>query len=122
MIRDFGSMLAVGIAILAIAGVLIPASVLFWRDKKRKPSSMPQASSRFQVEGLVRALTSSADKRLLPVVALGVAFVFIGLLADRQITIQTDPEKFVPQNSPVLRDLRKIRDVAGSANQLGIMV
>lgn len=122
MIRDFGSMLAVGIVILAIAGVLIPTSILFWRDKKREPSSMPQASSRIQVEGFVRALTSSADKRLLPVVALGVAFVFIGLLADRQITIQTDPEKFVPQDSPVLRDLRTIRDVAGSANQLGIMV
>ena len=122
MIRDFGSMLAVGIVILAFAGVLIPACILFWRDKKREPSSMPQASSRIQVEGFVRALTSSADKRLLPVVALGVAFVFIGLLADRQITIQTDPEKFVPQNSPVLRDLRTIRDVAGSANQLGIMV
>ena len=122
MIRDFGSMLAVGIVILAIAGILVPASILFWRDKKREPSSVPQASSRIQVEGLVRALTSSADKRLLPVVALGVAFVFIGLLADRQITIQTDPEKFVPQGSPVLRDLRTIRDVAGSANQLGIMV
>lgn len=122
MIRDFGSMLAVGIVILAIAGVMVPASILFWRDKEREPKSIPRADSRIHVEGIVRALTSSADRRLLPVVALGVAFVFIGLLADRQITIQTDPEKFVPQDSPVLTDLRMIRDVAGSANQLDILV
>jgi len=122
MIRDFGSMLAVGIVILALAGVLLPASILFWRDKNRDVTTRPQVRSGIPVEGLVRALTSSTNGRLVPVVALGVAFIFIGLYAERQITIQTDPEKFVPQDSPVLRDLRTIRDVAGSSNQMGIMV
>jgi hydrophobe/amphiphile efflux-3 (HAE3) family protein len=122
MIRDFGSMLAVGITILAVAGVLLPASLLFWRDKTRGQTPQPAPTGRLQVERLVKALTSSTDRRLLPVVAIGVAFILIGLVADRQITIQTDPEKFVPQDSPVLTDLRAIREVAGSSNQMGIMV
>ncbi|MEX0786465.1 MAG: hydrophobe/amphiphile efflux-3 (HAE3) family transporter [Dehalococcoidia bacterium] len=122
MIRDFGSMLAVGIIILAVAGVIIPASVLYMRDRNRNPAPEATPPRRMEVERLVRALTSSADGRLLPVVALGVAFIFIGLLADRQIDVQTDPERFVPQDSPVLRDLYTIRDTAGSSSQMGIMV
>ncbi len=121
MIRDFGSMLAVGITILAIAGILVPSSILFWRDRKHETKPRTGTSSGLEVAGIVRTLTST-DRRLLPIVAIGVAFIFIGLLADRQITIQTDPEKFVPQDSPVLADLRTIRDVAGSSSQLGIMV
>jgi len=122
MIRDFGSMLAVGVTILAIAGVLVPASILFWRDKKRVPETPAAGNGRLQVERFVRVLTSSGDRRLLPVVAIGVAFVLIGLVADRQITIQTDPEKFVPEDSPVLQDLYTVRDVAGSSDQMGIMI
>ena len=122
MIRDFGSMLAVGIVILAIAGVVIPASLLFWRDKRLQGSNVTAPAKRLEVARLVRVLTSTADRRLLPVVAIGVAFIFIGLAADRQLTIQTDPEKFVPQDSQVLQDLFRIRDAAGSSSQLGIMV
>ncbi|MCH8994279.1 MAG: RND family transporter, partial [Chloroflexi bacterium] len=122
MIRDFGSMLSVGIVILAIAGVVIPASVLFWRDQRRQGGTAAVPAKRLEVARLVRVLTSTADRRLLPVVAIGVAFIFIGLAVDRQLTIQTDPEKFVPQDSQVLRDLFRIRDSAGSSSQLGIMV
>jgi hypothetical protein len=122
MIRDFGSMLAVGIVILFLAGIIIPTSLLFWRDRHREPSPVAAPSNRLEVERLVRALTSSADRRLVPVVAVGVAFVFIGLLADQRISVQTDPERFVPQDSQVLRDLYRIRDTAGSSSQLGIMV
>ena len=122
MIRDFGSMLAVGIVILFLAGVVIPASLLFWRDRRRTPRGAAGPSNRLEVERVVRALTSSADRRLLPVVALGVAFIFVGLLAEQRITVQTDPERFVAQDSQVLRDLFRIRDVAGSSSELGIMV
>lgn len=122
MIRDFGSMLAVGIVILALAGIIIPASLLFWRDRQREPSPVAAQSNRLEVERLVRALTSSADRRLLPVVAIGVVFIFVGLLADQRITVESDPEKFVSQDSQVLRDLYRIRDTAGSSSQLGIMV
>ena len=123
MIRDFGSMLAVGIVILAAAGILLPASLLYYRDRLRQPRQSTNAPpQRLQVENLVRALTSSTDRRLLPIVAIGVAFIVIGFVADRNITIQTDPERFVPQDSPVLQDLYQIRDTAGSSSQMGFMV
>jgi hydrophobe/amphiphile efflux-3 (HAE3) family protein len=122
MIRDFGSMLAVGIVILAVAGIVIPASLLFWRDQRPEHRHVTAAPNRLEMERLVRALTSSADRRLVPVVAIGVAFIIIGLLADQRITVQTDPERFVSQDSQVLRDLYHIRDIAGSSSQLGIMV
>ncbi|OGO51168.1 MAG: hypothetical protein A2148_08825 [Chloroflexi bacterium RBG_16_68_14] len=123
MIRDFGSMLAVGTVILLLADALFLISVLYARDHHLRPRVAVGPSSRLQMERLVRSLTSSAEGRFLPVVlAVGIVFVFIGLWAEERITIQTDPERFVPQDSPVLRDLYRIRDTAGSSSQLGIMV
>jgi len=122
MIRDFGSMLAVGTVILFVANLFLLGSVLYLRDRSRRPGPTLRPSSRLEVEWLVRALRSSADGRLLPIIIAGVAFVLIGLWAERHITIQTDPERFVPQDSRVLRDLYRIRDTVGSSSELGIMV
>ena len=121
MIRDFGTMLAVGIVILFLAGIIIPTSLLYWRDRSRRPTAATDTSG-VQVETFVRALTTSGDGRLVPIVAIGVFFVLIGLFVDQRITVQTDPERFVPQDSPVLRDLYRIRDIAGSSSELGLMV
>jgi predicted RND superfamily exporter protein len=75
-----------------------------------------------EVERVVRALASTAEGRVLPIVALGLAFVLVGLWAERHISIETDPERFVPSDSKVIKDLWQIRDVAGSSNQLDVMV
>jgi predicted RND superfamily exporter protein len=45
-----------------------------------------------------------------------------GLVVDRGTTVRSDPEGFIPQDSPVLTDLREIRDVAGSSSELGFLV
>ncbi len=121
MIRDFGSMLAVGIVILCIAGIIIPSSLLFWRDRHRVQASAVVPSGRLELERIVRALSSS-DRKLLPIVVVGILFIFIGLIVDQRIPIQSDPERFVPQDSQVLKDLRQVRETAGSSDELGIMI
>ncbi|MDI6856832.1 MAG: hydrophobe/amphiphile efflux-3 (HAE3) family transporter [Dehalococcoidia bacterium] len=123
MIRDFGSMLAVGTIILFFAGLLFLHSVLFLRGR-RASRSVTTASRRrgLQVENVVNTITANTVGRLLPVIAIGLFVVLLGLFLDQRIPLQTDPEKFIPQNSPVLKDLYYIRDTAGSTSELGILV
>lgn len=123
MIRDFGLMLGLGILVIFVAGVAIPAGVLFWRDRRIAPGPDLTASSLVDVERLTRGLTSSAEGlRILPALAVGIIFVGVGFWVDQRITVQTNPEKWIPQDSLVLQDLQHIRDAAGSSAQLGIMV
>jgi hydrophobe/amphiphile efflux-3 (HAE3) family protein len=70
----------------------------------------------------VNTITTNTVGRLLPVIAIGLFVVLLGVFLDQRIPLQTDPERFIPQNSPVLKDLYYIRDTAGSTSELGIFV
>jgi predicted RND superfamily exporter protein len=48
--------------------------------------------------------------------------VAAGIVAAPRTTVQSDAERFIPQDNPVLRDLRSLRDVADSSGDLGLMV
>jgi hydrophobe/amphiphile efflux-3 (HAE3) family protein len=123
MIRDFGSMLAVGTVILFLAILFILNAILFLRDRARQGDRAEQPlTARFRVENVVQTLTRNTVGRVLPIVVIGLFIALIGLLVDSHIPVQTDPERFIPQNSAVLQDLYHIRDVAGSSSELGIFV
>lgn len=123
MIRDFGSMLAVGTVILFLASLFILNAILFLRERVRMGNPTDQRrSARFRVENVVQTLARSTVDRVLAIVAVGLFIVLVGLLVNSRIPLQTDPERFIPQDSPVLKDLYRIRDVAGSSSELGIFV
>ncbi len=123
MIRDFGSMLTVGTVILFLTSLFLLHAVLYWRLGARlAASSASRAAAHFQVESVVRSITTNTVGRVLPVLAIGLFVVLLGLFLDQRLPLQTDPERFIPQNSQVLKDLYHIRDTAGSTSELGLMV
>lgn len=120
MIRDFGSMLAVGTFMLFIGAFFLVNSVLYLRDRGRAPRSPGRA--RFEVERFVGAMTRTTAGKGLVVLAIAAFIAVVGAYLDRRLPVQTDPERFVPADSAVLRDLYRIRDVAGSSNELNFLV
>lgn len=124
MIRDFGSMLAVGTIILFAAVLFFLNSVLFMREQADRGDDRHHAphAARFRVERVVRTITTNAVGRILPVIAIGLFVVLLGIFLDRRIPLETEPERFIPQDSPVLRDLYYIRDTGGTTSELGILV
>ena len=123
MIRDFGSMLTVGTVILFLACLLLLHAVLYARERKRPETRRaPAEATRFQVESVVRSITTNTVGRVLPVIAIGLFVVLLGVFLDQRIPLQTEPERFIPQDSQVLKDLYYIRDTAGSNSELGLMV
>jgi hydrophobe/amphiphile efflux-3 (HAE3) family protein len=121
MIRDFGSMLAVGAVIVFITSIVLISCVIYLRERQRL-GSVPPNASRFEVERIVGGLTSRTVGRLVPI-ALAATFVAVlGLYVSRKIPTQTDPEKFVPADSTVLKDLRQLSAVVGSTSELDLLL
>jgi hypothetical protein len=100
--------------------------VLAWRDRARAARGRPPAQAlshrRHGLERVVGRLTSLAHGH--PLLVLGVATVVVagGVVAGPRTAIQSDAEKFIPQDSPVITDLRYLREVADSSGDLGLMV
>jgi hydrophobe/amphiphile efflux-3 (HAE3) family protein len=121
MIRDFGSMLAVGAVIVFVTSLTLISGVVYLRERKRL-GVRAQPRARFEVERIVSGLTARTVGRLAPIALVALAVSLGGLYVSQKIPTQTDPEKFVPSDSRVLVDLHKVRDVAGSTNQLNLLI
>ncbi len=121
MIRDFGSMLAVGAAIVFLTGVLLVSGVLYLRERTRL-GKRDNMRVRFEVERLVGGLTSRTVGRLAPIALVAVVVALAGLYVGRKIETQTDPERFVPSGSGVLKTLHYVRDISGSTDELDLLV
>ena len=121
MVRDFGVMLAVGTAVLLVAVLVFVPVALVWRDHRRSPKPLP-AIRRFGVERLVRGLAGAASARPRLVAACALLIAIGGFAVHARVPVESDPEKFAAAGSPVLHDLRQLREVTGTSADIGLMV
>ena len=118
MIRDFGILLAIGITVLVIVGIVITASALGIREWTKRTEVRPPS----MVERIVVKLGGLPTKFGLPLVILaGVLFVG-GVLAEGSAKIESDPIKWIDQDSQVVQDIVKLEDETGFSSTLGILV
>jgi len=121
MIRDFGSMLAVGALIVFLISTTLIAATIFLRERVRL-GERPPVRARIEVERIVGGLTARTVGRIAPIAAAAAVVAVAGLYVSGRISTETDPEKFVPSNSEVLTDLHKVRDTVGSTSELNFLV
>ncbi|GAM16555.1 efflux RND transporter permease subunit [Mesobacillus selenatarsenatis] len=124
MIQDFGKMLTVGMIISFIVGVFILIPVLFTRDhffggernKKKQIKLKKKKEDRF-FNWFTRKVIS------LKWFIIFVAFISagFGMWADLQAGVETDVEKFMPQDTQELKDIHKLREILGSTDQISIV-
>jgi len=120
MIRDFGLLLAVGIAVICIASIVVPLAALGIREYRS-----PTQGKDFSHGNLARLVVwlGSLPTRLALPIALASAVVFVGgVLVEDDLTIQSDPEQWVNQSSQVIHDIDTIKTETGSSSELGIFV
>lgn len=121
MVRDFGSMLAVGSIIVFITSISLVSSIVYLRERTRiGPRPAPRA--RFEVERLVRGITVRTVGKLLPIALAGALIATVGFFVSRRIPTQMNPEKFVPSDSSVLADLHRVSAVAGTTSEIDLLV
>ena len=119
MIRDFGVLLAVGIVILVIVGIIVPGSVLGVREHNRPTGGEPKG---LWVEQVVVKL-GSLPVKVAPIIALvGVGLFVGGVLVESDTKIESDPIKWISQDSDVVEDVERLEDETGFSTTLGILV
>ncbi len=117
MIRDFGVLLALGIVLLFVSAIVVPVAVLSLREKRN-----PTTTYRHQpvVEGAMTKLGHLPRWTAIPLVIVAIGLFAGGLIAEEKTPIQTDPEKWVNQNSEVIHNLDRLREETGSSSELGV--
>ncbi len=119
MIRDFGVLLAIGIVVLVITGIVVPGSALGVREFKSRTGGEPKG---LWVEHVVVKL-GSLPVKVAPIIAvLGVGLFIGGVLVEQDTRIESDPIKWINQDSQVVQDINRLEDETGFSSTLGILV
>ena len=119
-IREFGVLLAVGIAAMFVVGVLFPVAVLVCREE-RWPA--PVEGDQDGVLGRWAArLARSGLAVFWPLVVGSAVVIVIGLSLNDSTPIQTDAEEWVPADNQRLQDLGVVRDATGWSSELSFVI
>ena len=120
MIRDFGVLLAVGIVILVIVGIIVPGSRA---RRARAQQTDARASRRACGSSSVVVKLGSLPTKVAPIIALvGVGLFVGGVLVESDTKIESDPIKWISQDSDVVKDVERLEDETGFSTTLGILV
>jgi hydrophobe/amphiphile efflux-3 (HAE3) family protein len=120
MIRDFGLLLAVGIAVICLCSILLPLATLGAREFRSPTTGRDFSHER--LANLVVWLGSLPRKMAVPL-AIGSVVVFAGgILVEDQLRIQSDPEEWANQDTQVIRDIDTLKQETGSSAELGVFV
>lgn len=121
MIQDFGSMLTIGIMVALSIAVFVFLPFLFVKDwffcsEKPKKKRRIVKQNRF-----VHALTGVILKLKYGVLLVAIAIAVLGIYVDIDAPAETDLESFMPQDSEALADIKELRAIIGSTEQLAIV-
>jgi len=120
MLRQFGLLLAVGIAVICLCSIIVPLAILGIREYKS-----PTKGRDFRTGPLGRLVVWLGSLPASVAVYLTLASVIIfagGILVEGKLELQTDPIKWVNQDSQVIHDLNTLDRQTGSSSELGMFV
>ncbi|HEX4903081.1 MAG TPA: MMPL family transporter [Acidimicrobiales bacterium] len=118
MIRDFGIMLSVGIVALVFCGIVLPATILGVREFTTPTTERADS----WVEKVVIWLGGLPRSWAIPLVIASVLLFIGGIALEGRFEIESDPIKWVNQDTQTVRDLETLEDAAGISSNLGILV
>ncbi len=120
MIRDFGLLLAVGIAVICVNSIVMPLAALGIREFRS-----PTTGRDFR-EGILGRLTvklgSLPQTFAIPLAVASVAIFVGGILVEDDLRLQTDPIEWVNQSSGTIEDIRTLEAEIGTSGELGVFV
>ncbi len=119
MIREFGLLLALGIAVICLCSIVVPLATLGIRENKwPKPRPFKEGPL-----GRMVVVMGSLPKSLGPVLAVAsLAVFFFGVVVEDKLVLQTDPLQWVDQQSQGIKDYNSVVAQTGSGNELGIYI
>lgn len=140
-VRDFGALLALGVAILYCVALVALNALLYRFDKapglaaREDETDLPAVSvaagaadsaarrgPRLDLSRYLVRVSSLSVRFGLPVLVLAVVLAVGGLAVDHLVPVQTDIEKLVPADSPGVVAMNEISAVTGSGSYIQFLV
>lgn len=122
MIQDFGKMLTIGVIVSFIGSMFLLMPILGARDSLAAKTMEFKHKENHKTRGLMDKFliaTGNLVIKLAPLIlVVAIVLAGLGLVADTKVGVETDIEAFMPQDMAALEDIRYIRDIVGSTNQM----
>ncbi|MBW8059501.1 MAG: MMPL family transporter [Solirubrobacterales bacterium] len=145
MVRDFGLLLVVGIAIAFVLAFVAGFAALSLRMEAGSPGAPPRAGFfALKLASLAKREVRKTGRRAHPghpalpplpqrvlavaqthprrVLGVGLALAVVGWGLGTQIATQTDIRELAPQSLPEVRDLNELQDATGVSGELDVIV
>src|ERR1700730_12017719 len=122
MIRQFGAMLVLGVAVIFAVVVFVPLAFLVRRERRRPSPRAEPVQGGALLERGVRGLARAGRARVIPIILVGAVVVAAGFAVEGRFTIQTDPERWIPPNGATAHSLQQLRAQAGVSSEVDFMV
>ena len=129
MIRDFGSMLIIGVIACYLVAMFLLLAILYWRDRRAAArATVSEGRSRPKGEhvGLVERGLQSLAPRVIrnPAIIIPVALVLTvgGLISDSYIKTETDEAKFISPDVPAFQNLQALEAMVGGISPTNVLV
>jgi uncharacterized protein len=121
MIRQFGTLLAVGIAVICLGSIILPLAVLGIREFK-SPTKSTKDFSEGVLAKIVVKLAAVPARAAIPLAVVGVLIFLGGVSVEGKIVIQTDPVTWVNQHSQLIENVHAVENGIGSASELDVFI
>lgn len=118
MIRDFGLLLAVGIAVICLTSIVAPLAALGAREYRSPTKGRDFTKNALSV--LTVKLGRLPQATVGPMAVASIAIFVGGILVEDDLNLQTDPVEWVNQSSQTISDIRTIEHEVGSSGELGV--
>lgn len=122
MINDFGAMLTIGIVIAFFIGIFIFLPLLYIRDKHFPKVEKSRERNIKNSNKSISRFVGVILKMKYVILSFAIILAVIGIVVDQQAKAETNLENFMPQDSQALADIRELRELIGSTEQIAIII
>ncbi|KTB48934.1 The (Largely Archaeal Putative) Hydrophobe/Amphiphile Efflux-3 (HAE3) Family [Dehalogenimonas alkenigignens] len=126
MIRQFGMILIIGVIACYLVSLFILLPVLYSHDRRKKAASKTASPKDGSEVGIVERALAKLAPRIIrnPVLIISVAAVFtvIGIGLDSRIETETDENKYISQDLPLMKDFNDLAALSGGSTAFNIMI
>lgn len=119
MIREFGSLLSLGVVVLILVALLTVVPTLLMRDRRHATTPVTRHHRMERVVGAVSSLPARAAVALLVV---GSVIAVVGLVAEGGMEIETDPDRWIDQDGEAATGIRALEEGSGFTSELSILI
>ncbi|HUI03619.1 MAG TPA: MMPL family transporter, partial [Acidimicrobiales bacterium] len=119
-IREFGSLLVIGIIAVCVCSIIATLAVLGIREYKSPTRGKDFSQGRLS---RIVVLLGSVPKRFAPVLALvSIVVLLSGVALEGRLQLQTDPIQWVNPQAQSIKDIDQLKAATGSDNELAMRI